>query len=80
MGSDRVKLVDNKFMSTLLERLEEEEQTAWDNRTKQRKKVEKNRSRQLAIEGLMDPSDDMQDLLNHPVFRYNCSAIVKSHV
>jgi len=69
MGSDRVRLTDNKFMGTLLERLEDEEHAEWLKRTKLRKKNERNRSRHLAIEGLMEPGDDMQDLTKHPVFR-----------
>ncbi|ODM97415.1 hypothetical protein Ocin01_09262 [Orchesella cincta] len=71
MGSDRVRITDPKYLATLVERLEEEEAQGWVTRSRLRKKAEKNRSRQLAIEGLMEPASDMQDLWNHPVFRVN---------
>lgn len=70
MGSDRVRITDPKYLSTLVERLEAEEAQAWVSRSRLRKKAEKNRSRQLAIEGFMEPTEDMQDLYNHPVFRW----------
>lgn len=69
MGSDRVRITDPKFLSTLTERLEAEEAQVWATRSRKRKKDEKARSRALAIEGLMEPSEDMQDLYEHPVFR-----------
>lgn len=69
MGSDRVRLTDQKFMATLLERLEGDEHKAWVIRTISRKKAESTRTRQLCIDGLMEPASDMQDLYNHPVFR-----------
>jgi len=71
MGTDRVRILDAKYMRTLLERLEGEEKKSWTKRTRQRKNDEKNRYRQLAIEGHMEPDADMQDLYNHPVFRVN---------
>ncbi|CAL8103038.1 unnamed protein product [Orchesella dallaii] len=71
MGSDRIRITDPKYLATLVERLEEEEAQGWVTRSRLRKKAEKNRSRQLAIEGLMEPASDMQDLWNHPVFRVN---------
>jgi hypothetical protein len=71
MGTDRVRLTDTKYMSTLLERLEEEERKSWAKRRIGRIKAERNRFRQLAIDGLMDPGPEMQDLLQHPVFRVN---------
>ncbi|OXA57845.1 uncharacterized protein LOC110847381 [Folsomia candida] len=71
MGSDRIRLTDATFMARLLEKLEEEENSAWVKRTKARKKDEQVRSRKLAIDGLMDPEEDMRDLFKHPVFRVN---------
>lgn len=53
MGSDRIRLTDPKYMSELLQKLEEEEHKDWVKRTRIRKKAEHTRSRQLAIEGLM---------------------------
>lgn len=70
MGSDRIRITDPKYLSTLVERLEAEEDKSWGSRSRLRKKAEKNRSRQLAIEGLMEPAEDMLDLYEHPVFRY----------
>lgn len=69
MGSDRIRITDPKYLSTLVERLEAEESKSWGSRSRLRKKAEKDRSRQLAIEGLMEPAEDMQDLYEHPVFR-----------
>jgi hypothetical protein len=69
MGTDRVRITDPKYMNLLLKRLEEEELKAWLKRSKLRKKAERDRFRQLAIEGYMEPGPDMQDLLQHPVFR-----------
>lgn len=69
MGSDKIRPTDPKFLSTLGEQLEAEESVAWGSKSTLRKKAEKNRSRQLAIDGLMEPSEEMQDLYNHPVFR-----------
>jgi len=71
MGSDLVRLTDTKYMSTLLERLEEEERRAWTKRRLARIKTERQRFRKLAIDGLTEPGPDMQDLTNHPVFRVN---------
>ena len=69
MGTDKIRITDAKYMSTLLERLEQEENEAWLRRTRERKQAERNRFRQLAVEGLMEPTADMEDLYNHPVFR-----------
>jgi hypothetical protein len=69
MGTDRVRITDPKYMATLLKRLEEEEQNQWVKRSKLRKKAERDRFRQLAIDGQMEPGKDMQDLFHHPVFR-----------
>ena len=69
MGSDRVRITDPKYMSTLLRRLEEDELRIWKKRSRARKKAERERYRQLAIDGHMEPGDDMKDLLDHPVFR-----------
>jgi len=69
MGSDRVRITDTKYMATLLDRLEEQERMAWTKRRLGRIKAERNRYRQLAIDGLMEPGPDMQDLYFHPVFR-----------
>lgn len=69
MGTDRVRITDAKYMGTLLKRLEEDEQVQWLKRSKLRKQAERNRHRQLAIEGHMEPGPDMMDLYNHPVFR-----------
>jgi len=71
MGTDRVRILDTRYMTQLLERLEAEEKTGWTKRTRRRKNDERNRFRQLAIEGYMEPDPDMQDLYNHPVFRVN---------
>ncbi|XP_035709694.1 uncharacterized protein LOC110852653 isoform X2 [Folsomia candida] len=71
MGTDRVRLTDTKYMATLLERLEEQERQAWTTRRIGRIKAERNRYRKLAIDGLMEPGRDMQDLYKHPVFRVN---------
>ena len=69
MGTDKIRITDAKYMSTLLERLEQEENEAWLKRTRERKQAERTRFRQLAVEGLMEPTADMEDLYNHPVFR-----------
>lgn len=70
MGSDKIRPVDGKFMETLMQRLEEEENIAWERKIKLRKKAERERHRRLAIAGLMDPGPGMEDLYDHPVFRY----------
>lgn len=69
MGSDKIRIMDSKYMNTLLERLREEEEMTWQHKTFVRRKAENNRFRQLAIDGYMEPGPDMQDLYQHPVFR-----------
>jgi len=71
MGTDKIRITDAKYMSTLLERLEQEENEAWLKRTRERKQAERNRFRQLVVEGLTEPTPDMEDIYNHPVFRVN---------
>lgn len=70
MGSDKIRPVDGSYMKTLIQRLEEEEALAWTRKIRLRKKAERERYRQLAIAGLMEPGPGMEDLYNHPVFRF----------
>jgi hypothetical protein len=56
-------------MNLLMKKLDEEERKDWIRRSTLRKKVEEDRFRQLAVEGLMEPGPELQDLLQHPVFR-----------
>lgn len=69
MGSDRIRITDPKYMATLLQRLTEEEELTWQKRTRERRKAEHNRFRQLVIDGYTEPTPGMEDLYNHPVFR-----------
>jgi hypothetical protein len=69
MGTDRVRITDPKYMNLLMKKLDEEERKDWIRRSTLRKKVEEDRFRQLAVEGLMEPGPELQDLLQHPVFR-----------
>ncbi|CAL8111516.1 unnamed protein product [Orchesella dallaii] len=71
MGSDKVRLTDTRYMALLLKRLEEEERQTWNKRTRERRKAEHIRFRQLVIDGHADPGVGMQDLYKHPVFRIN---------
>jgi len=71
MGTDHVRITDPKYMSTLYKKLLEEEEHVWKRRSRLRKKGERDRYRQLAIDGQMEPGKDMVDLYQHPVFRYH---------
>ena len=69
MGSDKVRLTDTKYMCGLLEKISQEEEKTLLGRTKFRKKEEWERHKGLAVEGLVEPGEGMEDVKDHPVFR-----------
>jgi hypothetical protein len=69
MGHDRIRITDPKYMKLLLFKLEQEEMKELKRRSEMRRKKEEDRSRLMAIEGLMEPTMDMKHLFDHPVFR-----------
>lgn len=69
MGSYKVQLLDFDWMRNLETRLQGEDSKAWGKKREQRRKAEHERYRRLAIDGLMPPTDEMQDVFDHPIYR-----------
>jgi len=80
MQTTKARVNDREFMNTLYQRLVAEENKDLAGQTRVREWMEKDRVKNLVVNGKMDPPPDMKELEHHPVYRYQYSNNMNIHV